>query len=272
MNSELMIKKQSTLNRLFARFKKPKTSLEENIELYNFLKERYYEEKKFLGIIPIRVLGQEQLDKITGLDISREDYIKSLKGIEELHNLKELYCRLGVVFDYESVCEALRSEKLQAKRLSIKSPEQLKGYDLTKLPLDVEIVGYDINRKYDIINGEILEKKEDEKKNILPTISTDITTLSYEDSLIEPERQEEYEFFIGMREKINNGELTVEDIKQLVGIAFSKDEKKSWELETEEKARVQNETLEIAQEFEEQESKKDISKVQSEGQSILEEK
>lgn len=272
MNSELMIKKQSILNRLFARFKKPKTPLEENIELYNFLKEKYYEEKKFLGIIPIRVLGQEQLDKITGLDISREDYIESLKGIEELHNLQELYCRLGVVFDYESICEALSSEKLKVKRISIKSPEQLKGYDLTKLPLDVEIVGYDVNRKYNRIDEGILEKKEEERKNILPTISTDIRTLSYEDSLIEPERQEEYEFFLGMREKLKNGELTIKDVKQLVKIAFSKDEKKSWELEAEEKTRIQHETLEVAQEYDKLATNIENQKVQSEGQNILEEK
>ena len=205
MGNELMIKRPSILNRILAKLKRQKTSLEQNTELYNFLRERYSEEKRIIGIIPIRVFGQEQLDKITGLDISGEDYIKSLKGINELHNLQELYCRLGIVFDYDSVCEALSNENLRVKRLSIKSPEQLDGYDLSQLSTDVKLVGYDVTKKYEINDGKILEKKEPVVNKTRIITSNDTKSISYEDSLIEPERQEEYDCIIEIREKVKSG-------------------------------------------------------------------
>lgn len=265
MSNELMIK-TSILNRIWSKLKRQKTTLETNTELYNFLKERYSEEKRIIGIIPVRVFGQEQLDKITGLDISREDYIKSLKGIEELRNLQELYCRLGVVFDYDSICEALSNEGLQAKRLSIKSPEQLDGYDLTRLPIDVELLGYDMTKKYERNNGIIIEKKEDVKNRVTQITGVNINTISYKDSLIEPERQEEYDYIMRMKKKLTNGELSLEDVRQLADIALGKDtddkDKKSWELEPEEKVKIQHEILQTAQEHCEQEMPIDTQKIQ----------
>lgn len=274
MGNELMVKKPSILNRILAKLKRQKTSLEENTELYDFLRERYSEEKKLIGIIHIRVFGQEQLDKITGLDISGEDYIKSLKGIDELHNLQELYCRLGIVFDYDSVCEALNNENLRVKRLSIKSPEQLDGYDLSQLSTDVKLVGYDVTKKYEINDGKILEKKEPVINKIRIITSNDTKSISYEDSLIEPERQEEYDYIMEMWEKVKNGEISSDDVKQLADMTFGKGtaeaqlvfssiinsevikettehngEKKSWEVELEEKRKIQQETVEVAQKY-----------------------
>lgn len=287
MGNELMVKKPSILDRMLAKLKRQKTSLEENTELYDFLRERYSEEKKLIGIIPIRIFGQEQLDKITGLDISGEDYIKSLKGINELHNLQELYCRLGIVFDYASVCEALSNENLRVKRLSIKSPEQLNGYDLSQLSTDVKLVGYDVTKKYEINDGKILEKKEPVVNKTRIITSNDTKPISYEDSLIEPERQEEYDYIMGMWEKVKNGEISSDDVKQLADIAFGKDtveaqlvsdsiinsgvikettehngEKKPWELESEDKIRIQKETSEIAQKHSEQVEQPKQEKVQ----------
>lgn len=230
MSNELMTKK-SLLDRIWSKLKRQKTPLEANVELYNFLRERYYEEKRIMGIISVKVFGQEQLDKITGLDISREDYIKSLKGIEELRNLKELYCRLGVVFDYDSICEALSNERLQAKRLSIKSPEQLKGYDLTRLPMDVELVGYDITKKYERKDEMIVEKKVASTTKMTQLIFRN--SILFKDTLIEGERQEEYDYIMQMREKLTNGELSLEEIQQLADIVFGKGfpKKKSGDLE-----------------------------------------
>lgn len=272
MSNGLMIKRKSVLNRILSRFKRQRTNLESNIELYNFLKNIYSEEKRIMGIIPIIVFGQEQLDKITGVDISREDYIKSLKGIDELHNLKELYCRLGIEFDYDSVCEALSIEQLQVKRLSIKSPKQLAGYDLSRLPADVILVGYDCTKKYEINNGVILEKKEDEDIKTIQITDPNMKQVSYEDCLIEPEREKEYEQIMKMWEKVRNGDVSFDEVKQLVFIVFGENSTESkqilnalinrgkigeikadkcqikpWELEPKEKKRIQCETAERAQ-------------------------
>lgn len=274
MSSGLMIKRKSALNRILSRFKRQRTNLESNIELYNFLKERYSEEKRIMGIIPIIVFGQEQIDKITGLDISREDYIKSLKGIDELHNLKELYCRLGIEFDYNSVCEALSIERLQAKRLSIKSPEQLAGYDLAQLPTDVMIVGYDSTKIYEINNGVISEKKKIEDIRTVQITEPKMKQVSYEECLIEAERKEEYNQIIKMWEKVRKGDCSFDEVEQLVYIAFGessteakqilnalinsgkidkitadKSERKPWKLEPEEEKRIQCATAECAQRY-----------------------
>lgn len=225
-----------------------------------------------MGIIPKKVFGQEQLDKITGLDISREDYIKFLSGIDELHNLRELYCRLGLEFDYDSVCQALSNEQLQAKRLSIKNPEQLTGYDLSRLPSDLDIVGYDTSRKYQLNNGYIEEiklQKEITSRKFEPQTNHQIgnNPMNMGDPISE-ERRTEYDEIMQLKNRANDGTLKQEDVTRLFDIAFGPNtqeseqissailnsgrinktnkQKKFWELEPEEKARIQKESAEIA--------------------------
>ena len=161
MDNKLIVKPESIASKIKSIFQRPKTPLQNNTELWEFLKERYTEPKKVMGIFYKEEFGTKQLDQIVSLDISRESYISSLDGIDELTNLRELSCRLGPRFDYDSICRALSGEKLEKRKLTIESIEQLEGCDIDRLPSDLKIEGpynYEYTKKYDIEDGKIVEK------------------------------------------------------------------------------------------------------------------
>lgn len=117
-----------------------KTPLQQNKELYRFLKQEYGEDKSIMGIFKIKKFGQAQMDKITQLELKG---IKSLEGLEELRNLRALTCTVEGDIDIESYSKIFGTEEGE-KTLNISSTRDLVGMELGD---SVKIYDRDMSRK-----------------------------------------------------------------------------------------------------------------------------
>lgn len=140
MNNEPMIKYRENLLDKIKR-KINKTPLQQNKELYQFLKQKYGEDKSIMGIFKIKKFGQAQMDKITELELSG---IRSLEGLEELKNLKTFICTINGEIDIDSYSKIFGTEEGE-KTLKISSTRDLEGIELGD---NVKIYDIDMSGRY----------------------------------------------------------------------------------------------------------------------------
>jgi len=149
------------------------TPLQQNTELYDYLKGRYGVKKDVFGLFSYTQFGQKQLEGIRTLEVKD---IHSLSGIGQLQNLTTLNCTLtSGEIDFDSYCDALDNPQLTSSMLNISDTRVLDGHDATRINPNCEflvnnISGVEreeiapINRRLDEIKALTNESMSDKEK------------------------------------------------------------------------------------------------------------